>query len=151
MHDCAGGVLVERRLLTVFFPCQSASLTLLCMLQAYYLAATFAVERAPTAPVPAWKRRRDVSIATIEEYPVKGLVFEAGAALPEMAELIGKACHRLAAANVPHNLFVVDRGQRAFLFPNGFSIAKAKGAVPAELLDTQVAVSCYIIAALPSF
>lgn len=106
--------------------------------QAYYLAATFAVERAPTAPVPAWKRRRDVSIATIEEYPVKGLVFEAGAALPEMAELIGKACHRLAAANVPHNLFVVDRGQRAFLFPNGFSIAKAKGAVPAELLDTQV-------------
>lgn len=107
-------------------------------MQAYYLAAPFAVERAPTAPLPQWKRRRDVSVATLEEYPVKGLVFEASAALPQMAELLGAACERLAAANVPHNVFVVDCGQRAFLFPNAFSIAKAKGAVPSELLDSQV-------------
>ena len=110
-------------------------------MQAYYLAAPFAIERAPTAPVPAWKRHRDISISTLEEYPVKGLVFEATAALPEMANLVVAACQRLAAANMPHNLFVVDLGQRVFLLPNAFSMAKAKGAVPAELLDSQVPIS----------
>ena len=74
----------------------------------------------------------------LEEYPVKALVFETGTALSEMAQIIGTACQRLAEANVPHNLFVVDSGQRAFLFPNGFAIAKAKGAIPADLLDSQV-------------
>ena len=29
-------------------------------------------------------------------------------------------------------------GQRVFLFPNGFAMAKAKGAIPPDLLDSQV-------------
>ena len=41
-------------------------------------------------------------------------------------------------ANIPHNILVVDCGQRLFLFPNNFSIAKAEGKVPDDLLDTQV-------------
>ena len=44
----------------------------------------------------------------------------------------------LQAANIPHNILVVDCGQRLFLFPNNFSLAKAAGSVPEDLLDTQV-------------
>ena len=44
----------------------------------------------------------------------------------------------MQAANIPHNILVVDCGQRLFLFPNNFSRAKAEGTVPEDLLDTQV-------------
>ena len=52
--------------------------------------------------------------------------------------MVGEACQRLSAANIPHNLFIVDCGQRIFLFPNAFARAKAQGKVPEDLLDTQV-------------
>ena len=52
--------------------------------------------------------------------------------------VVGEACQRLTAANVPHNLFVVDCGQRVFLFPNAFARAKAQGEVPEKILDSQV-------------
>ena len=67
-----------------------------------------------------------------------GLVFEAGEALGDLAAVVGDACARLTAANVPHNLFVVDCGQRLFLLPNRFAMAKAQGRVPEDLLATQV-------------
>ena len=44
----------------------------------------------------------------------------------------------LQAANIPHNILVVDCGQRLFLFPNNFSKRKAEGTIPEDLLDTQV-------------
>jgi GDP-L-galactose phosphorylase len=69
---------------------------------------------------------------------VCGLVFEAGGSIEDLGTVVGEACQRLAAANVPHNLFVVDCGQRVFLFPNAFARAKAQGIVPEDLLDTQV-------------
>lgn len=68
---------------------------------------------------------------------MRGLVFEAGDALADLAAVVGDACARLTAANVPHNLFVVDCGQRLFLFPNAFALAKAQGRVPEDLLATQ--------------
>jgi hypothetical protein len=105
--------------------------------QAYYLAAPFAVERAPTVALRGLKRRRGVHIAALSHYPVRGLVFEAGDALADLAAVVGGVCARLAAANVPHNLFVVDCGQRLFLFPNAFALAKAQGRVPEDLLATQ--------------
>ena len=67
-----------------------------------------------------------------------GLVFEAGGQIEDLAVVVGEACQRLADANIPHNLFVVDCGQRVFLFPNAFARAKAQGIVPEDLLDTQV-------------
>ncbi|KAK9810352.1 hypothetical protein WJX72_009291 [[Myrmecia] bisecta] len=108
--------------------------------QAYYLSAPFAVERAPTAEVMmGLKRRRgEVRISQLAEYPVRGLVFEAGSSLAEMADVVGEACQRLQKANIPHNLFVVDCGQRVFLFPNAFAEAKANNLVPEDLLDSQV-------------
>ena len=77
-------------------------------------------------------------MAKLAHYPVRGLVFEASEGLEAMAQLVGAACRCLQAANIPHNLLAVDCGQRLFLFPNAFSIAKARGTVPADLLDTQV-------------
>lgn len=82
--------------------------------QAYYLAAPFAMERAPTAPLdlaalalapkgsaagmvqPSGKtRRRAVGSARVEqllEYPVRTLVFEAGDSLAEVRRFKGGRC-----------------------------------------------------------
>lgn len=49
---------------------------------------------------------------------------------PQLAELVGTACQRLTAANVPHNLFIADCGARVFLFPNCFAEKKARGLIP---------------------
>ena len=97
--------------------------------QAYYLQAPFPVERAPTMPVPGYsgsKKYRDVRVYQLAEYPVRGLVFECGHNLPDMADFVAEVCERLQKAYVPHNLFVVDCGLRVFLYPNGFAQAKAQ-------------------------
>lgn len=52
----------------------------------------------------------------------------------------------LQEANIPHNILVVDCGQRLFLFPNNYSAAKAAGSVPDDLLDTQVDPATFEIA-----
>ena len=79
--------------------------------------------------------------------PARALVFEATRGdLDGLAAALGDACTRLAAANVPHNVFVVDCGQRAFLFPNLFGTHKANGTVPEDLLETQVDPACFELA-----
>jgi hypothetical protein len=82
------------------------------------------VERAPTVSIPGVKRRhRGVLVTQLADYPVRGLVFE-GASLDDVAEVVGTACQRLVAANVPHNLFIADCGARVFLLPNCFAERK---------------------------
>ncbi len=95
-------------------------------LQAYYLQAPFAIERAPTVSVRGIRRTaaNGVSIVQLADYPVRGLVFEANGSLAALAALVGGACQRLAAANVPHNLFIADCGARVFLLPNAFAERK---------------------------
>lgn len=68
-----------------------------CTLQAYYLAAPFAVERAPTKALYGYTRRKDVEVALLSDYPIRGLVFEAGESFTAMANLVGAACKRLQA------------------------------------------------------
>lgn len=109
--------------------------------QGYYLQAPFAVERALTAPLPGYsgsRRFKDVRVNQLAEYPVRGLVFECGQNLPDMADFVAEVCVRLQEANIPHNLFIVDCGMRVFLYPNGFAAAKAEGRVATEVLDSQV-------------
>jgi GDP-L-galactose phosphorylase len=107
--------------------------------QAYYLASPFPIERADTSPVPGLRRASGaVTISQLSGYAVRGLVFEARGSLGALAETVGAACRRLTDANVPHNLFIVDRGARIFLLPNAFAERKAKGTLPAEVLDSQV-------------
>jgi GDP-L-galactose phosphorylase len=103
--------------------------------QAYYLAAPMALERAPTEPLRAAPstprcRKRGVRVCRLTGYPVRGLVFEAGDSLAELATMVGRACERLTAANVPHNMMIVDRGARVFLLPNAFAERKARGELP---------------------
>ena len=113
--------------------------------QAYYLAAPYPLERAPTAPI---KRagatiklgsiKGDVSVSELVGYPVRGLVFEMGTSLGELAEVVATACQRLTLRNIPHNMMIVDRGARVFLVPNAFAERKAKGELPEDIMDTMV-------------
>lgn len=112
--------------------------------QAYYLAQPFPIERADTKAVPGLHRPSGrVSISQLSGYPVRGLVFESDGPLAGLAATVGTACRLLTDANVPHNLFIVDRGSRVFLLPNAFAERKAKGLVPPRLLDTQVDPACF--------
>lgn len=130
--------------------------------QAYFLGTPFAVEVAPAGPLPGeeagcarsaaagYSSRPGAHGARVRAtvgYPARAIVFEAARGdLGALANTIAGAAARLAASNIPHNLFVVDCGQRAFLFPNRFGAAKAAGRVPAELLDTQVDPACFELA-----
>lgn len=55
---------------------------------------------------------------------MRGLVFKTSGPLAALAAVVGSACRRLTEANVPHNLFIVDRGARVFLVPNAFAERK---------------------------
>ena len=124
--------------------------------QAYYLAAPFAIERAPTEPIANDKgstgffgKRKEastVSIQRLKEYPINALVFEVGQSLKQLARLVGSTCERLAAANIPHNLLIADGGARVFLWPNSFAERKAKGLIPEEFMVTQVDPACWEVA-----
>lgn len=101
-------------------------------LQAYYLQAPFAVERAPTLPILGWpgvKGAPHLRVMQLTEYPVNGLVFESSVDVDAMADYVAGVCVRLQQANVPHNLFVADSGARVFLYPNAFAQAKAEVSV----------------------
>lgn len=137
--------------------------------QAYYLAAPMPIERAPTEVLgedprfsragkfPKW-RGRGVKVCKLVNYPVRGLVFEAGDSLQELADMVGAACQRLTARNIPHNLMVVDRGARVFLLPNAFAERKARGELPQgeeelrfEVLAEVTECFVYLSADLPCF
>lgn len=110
-------------------------------MQAYYLQAPFAVERAPTEPIPGAVVPDGVRVSRLSQYPVRGLCWEAGPGpegLHSLAAAVAACCKRLQEANIPHNMFVVDSGHRLFMYPNAYAAAKASGKVPEALLDTQV-------------
>ena len=109
--------------------------------QAYYLAAPMPLERAKTNLIQSRASKGGLShinIHKLADYPVKGLVFEAGDSMEEMASLIGGLCQRLALKNIPFNIMIVDRGARVFLIPNAFSERKARSEIPEDVLESQV-------------
>jgi len=135
--------------------------------QGYYLAARFAVEQASTAPLAAefvpppadlnatcpMSADHDegfggVHISTLTDYPVRGLCFEvaSGSDVPKLATVIAACCGRMHDANVPHNLFVCERGLKAFLFPQCFAERQANGVVPEAVLATGVNPAVFEIA-----
>ncbi len=93
--SCIAGLLSA--VLPVIDPATSTACHCYHLIQAYYLAAPFAVERAPTKALPGHCSRKDVEVALLCDYPVKGLVFEAGESLTATASLVGAACRRLQA------------------------------------------------------
>lgn len=109
-----------------------------CCAQAYYLNAPFPVERAPTVCFSARKRKRAVKVCELRQYPVRALVFEVGASLPELAAAVGRVCARLQDRNRPFNVLIADSGARVFVFPQCYAERQARGEVAAAVLDTQV-------------
>mmetsp|Transcript_7457 Transcript_7457/g.45832 ORF Transcript_7457/g.45832 Transcript_7457/m.45832 type:complete len:435 (-) Transcript_7457:1991-3295(-) len=115
--------------------------------QAYYLAAAFPVERAPT--VKLFDRMccgSSVLVSKLASYPVRGLVFEVGDSLSAMAELVGNFCMQLQTMNQPFNVLVVDRGARVFVFPQCFAERMANGQVPQHIVETGVNPAAFEIA-----
>jgi len=125
--------------------------------QGYYLDAPFAVERAPTVPLPDVPSIiDDVRVMQLSSYPVRGIVMEIvhdeddndsdsddnmrseRCPLDRLATLCGNACAKLARENIPYNIFIVDGGSRLFLFPQCFQKRIATGRVPDWVMNTGV-------------
>ncbi|XP_058788154.1 GDP-L-galactose phosphorylase 1-like [Vicia villosa] len=104
--------------------------------QAYYLKLPFPIEKAPTKKIG--KLIGDVKISKLLNYPVRGLVFEGGHALDDLANTVSEACICLQHNNIPYNVLISDCGRRVFLLPQCYAEKQALGEVSAELLDTQV-------------
>ncbi|CAA0832423.1 GDP-L-galactose phosphorylase 1 [Striga hermonthica] len=104
--------------------------------QAYYLAVSFPVERAPSKEIITTSG--GVRISYILEYPVRGFVFEGGNTLEDLSRVVSSACICLQENNLPYNVLIADSGKRIFLFPQCYAEKQALGEVSAEVLETQV-------------
>ncbi|CAI5478278.1 unnamed protein product, partial [Closterium sp. Yama58-4] len=83
--------------------------------QAYFLDMPFAIERASSKEVAV--STNGYKVEELTDYPVKTLVFQAGACIEQMASAAAAACCELQERNIPFNLFIVDKGTRLFLIP----------------------------------
>ncbi|EES16792.1 GDP-L-galactose phosphorylase 2 [Sorghum bicolor] len=108
--------------------------------QAYYLSVPFPVEKAATLKIPLSEdtMKNGVTVSKLINYPVRGLVFEGGNTLEDLANVVSNACIWLQDNNVPYNVLISDCGKRVFLFPQCYAEKQALGEVSQELLDTQV-------------
>ncbi|XP_074320233.1 GDP-L-galactose phosphorylase 1-like [Silene latifolia] len=104
--------------------------------QAYYLATPFPIEKAPTKKLTT--TTHGVKISELVQYPVRGLVFEGGNSLEDLAKVVSDSCIFLQDTNIPYNVLIADSGKRIFLLPQCYAEKQALGEVSAELLDTQV-------------
>jgi GDP-L-galactose phosphorylase len=88
-------------------------------LQAYYLAAPFPVEKAPTRRIMTMKSPQDegVIVSQLLNYPVRGLVFEGGSTVQDLSDSVASSCIFLQNNNIPFNVLIADCGRRIFLFP----------------------------------
>lgn len=108
--------------------------------QAYYLTVPFPVEKAATRRIPLADggMKSGVKVSKLMNYPVRGLVFEGGNTLNDLADVVSGACIWLQENNVPYNVLISDCGRKVFLFPQCYAEKQALGEVSQELLDTQV-------------
>lgn len=104
--------------------------------QAYYLASPFPIEKAPTKKIGTTSN--GVKIFELLKYPVRGLVFEGGNSLQDLAKEVSDCCTFLQDTNIPYNVLIADSGRRIFLLPQCYAEKQALGEVSPELLDTQV-------------
>lgn len=108
--------------------------------QAYYLSVPFPVEKALTQRIPIAKglEKSGVKMSELVNYPVKGLVYEGGDSLQDLADVVATSSIWLQDNNVPFNILISDSGRRIFIFPQCYAEKQALGEVAQELLDTQV-------------
>lgn len=96
--------------------------------QAYYLSVPFPVEKAPTKKIPLAKcaLNSGVKVSKLTNFPVRGLVFERGNTLKDLADVVTNACIWLQENNVPFNVLISDSGRRIFVFPQVISAVESK-------------------------
>jgi GDP-L-galactose phosphorylase len=61
-----------------------------------------------------------VSIFHLVDYPVNGFVFEGGASLEDLSDVVSKVCIFLQENNRPFNVLISESGKRIFLLPQVF-------------------------------
>mmetsp|Transcript_35757 Transcript_35757/g.88004 ORF Transcript_35757/g.88004 Transcript_35757/m.88004 type:complete len:615 (-) Transcript_35757:757-2601(-) len=110
--------------------------------QAYYLMEAFPIERACTGRLPSSvykkRHRHGSTVNQVLNYPVRCLCFELGDGFESLADLVGTACQRLQARNIPFNLLIADHGARVFLIPQKFSHRAARGEIPEDVAKTGI-------------
>ncbi|KAM7492728.1 hypothetical protein LguiA_035649 [Lonicera macranthoides] len=104
--------------------------------QAYYLAVSFPIEKAPTGKTTTLDD--GINVSELLNYPVRGLVFEGSSTLEDLSNAVSDACICLQENNIPYNVLISDSGRRIFLLPQCYAEKQALGEVNPELLDTQV-------------
>ncbi|XBH90492.1 hypothetical protein VPH35_082140 [Triticum aestivum] len=97
-------------------------------------------QKAATQRIPLAEGgiKSGVKVSKLMNYPVRGLVFEEGNTLNDLANVVSSACIWLQDNNVPCNVLISDSGRKIFLFPQCYAEKQALGEVSQELLDTQV-------------
>ena len=101
----------------------------------------FPVEKAPTRKISSVKglSENEVKIYVLSDYPVRGIVFEGGNALEDLADVVSTACICLQNNNIPYNVLISDSGKRIFLFPQVTVILPVQFMVPGEQNKTCLA------------
>lgn len=79
----------------------------------------FPVEKALTRRILIAKglEKNSVKISKLVNYPVRGLVYEGGDNLQDLANVVATSCIWLQDNNVPFNILISDSGRRIFIFP----------------------------------
>jgi GDP-L-galactose phosphorylase len=83
--------------------------------QAYYLKVQYPVEKATTEKLTSLGN--GVSIFHLVDYPVSGFLFEGGASLEDLSDVVSKVCIFLQENNRPFNVLISESGKRVFLLP----------------------------------
>ncbi|KAL5203323.1 hypothetical protein ABZP36_014275 [Zizania latifolia] len=104
--------------------------------KAYYLKVQYPVEKAPTEKLTTLGN--GVSIIQLVQYPVSGLVFEGGACLEDLSDVVSKACIFLQDNNRPFNVLISESGKRIFLLPQCYAEKQALGKASEEFLDMRI-------------
>ncbi|KAF0919738.1 hypothetical protein E2562_031080 [Oryza meyeriana var. granulata] len=92
--------------------------------QAYYLKVQlqYPVEKAPMEKLTTVGN--GVSIIQLVDYPVSGFVFEGGACLEDLSDVVSKVCIFMQENNRPFNVLISESGKRVSLLPqSGSSVA----------------------------
>ncbi|EEE55829.1 GDP-L-galactose phosphorylase 2 isoform X2 [Oryza sativa Japonica Group] len=104
--------------------------------QAYYLKVQYPVEKALTEKLTTLGN--GVSIIQLVQYPVSGFVFEGGACLEDLSDVVSKVCIFLQENNKPFNALISESGKRVFLLPQCYAEKQALGRVSQEFLDMRI-------------
>ncbi|XP_044977883.1 GDP-L-galactose phosphorylase 1-like isoform X1 [Hordeum vulgare subsp. vulgare] len=104
--------------------------------QAYYLKVQYPVEKAPTEELTVVGN--GVSISQLVQYPVSGFVFEGGASLEDLSQVVSNACIFLQENNRPFNVLISESAKRVFLLLQCYAEKQTSGKASQEFLDMRI-------------